>query len=73
VVDRPGWRLKALSSPAAGALWRHYVPEQRARLLPEMRPPAWTFLTGPLSPLSSTELRARQKLAAFMATRSQAS
>lgn len=71
VVDRPGWRLKALASPAASALSRHYVPEQRARLLPDMRPPAWTFLTGPLSPLSSTELRARRRLAEFVAARSQ--
>lgn len=57
VVDRPGWRLKALASPAAQALARFYVPEARAGLLPQMRAPAWSLLTGPLSPLSSTELR----------------
>jgi nicotinate-nucleotide adenylyltransferase len=57
VVDRPGWRLKALASPAAHALARAYRPESRSARLPLMRPPCWTLLTGPLSRLSSTELR----------------
>lgn len=61
VVDRPGWRHKALASRAARALWRYYVPEQRARDLPLAKAPAWTFLTGPLSPLSSTEIRERRR------------
>lgn len=58
IVDRPGWRHKALASPAARALSRYRVPETRAAGLASMRPPAWTFLTGPLSPLSSTGIRA---------------
>ena len=58
VVDRPGWRLRALASPAAQWMRRTYVPERQAICLPDMPAPAWTFLTGPLSPLSSTELRA---------------
>lgn len=58
VVDRPGWRRKALASRAAVALRQAYVPEQAAALLGLLRPPAWTYLTGPLSRLSSTELRA---------------
>jgi nicotinate-nucleotide adenylyltransferase len=57
VVDRPGWRLKALASPAAHWMARSYVPEARAATLPARHAPAWTFLTGPLSALSSTELR----------------
>ena len=57
VVDRPGWRLKALASPAAQWMRDAYVPEAEARTLPVKRAPSWTFLTGPLSPLSSTELR----------------
>lgn len=57
VVDRPGWRLKALASKAARALARAYLPESRASTLPLLKPPAWTFITGPLSHLSSTELR----------------
>ncbi|CAN0462427.1 unnamed protein product, partial [Phaeothamnion confervicola] len=58
VVDRPGWHLKGLSSPAGQWLKRSFIPESRAALLPSQRAPAWTFLTGPLSNSSSTELRA---------------
>jgi nicotinate-nucleotide adenylyltransferase len=63
VVDRPGWRLKALASKAAKAFAGSRVPEARAMGLVAMPPPAWTFLTGPLSSVSSTELRrkARQR------------
>ncbi len=59
VVDRPGWQLSALSAPAARALAKHRIPEGSARLLATSTPPAWTFLTTRLSPLSSTEIRAR--------------
>lgn len=58
VVDRPGWRHRALASKAAHAFRSSYVPEDRSADLPGMAPPAWTVLTGPLSPLSSTALRA---------------
>ncbi len=61
VVDRPGWRLKALASPAAQAFARGRVAEARARALPGRRPPAWTFLTVPLTSLSSTEIRAMSR------------
>lgn len=57
VVDRPGWRLKALSSPAAAALAQRRVPERDAAALFQRSPPAWVFLTSRLSPLSSTSLR----------------
>ncbi len=57
VVDRPGWRLRALASPAAHYLRSSYVPETEAVTLARRAAPAWTFLTGPLSRLSSTELR----------------
>lgn len=62
VIDRPGWRLRAVASKAGRTLARYRLPESQARLLPGTRPPAWVFLTGPLSPLSSTELR-RQRAA----------
>ena len=58
VVDRPGWRLKALSAHAGAMLGEHRVPEQRAAGLALMRPPAWTLLTTRLSSLSSTAIRA---------------
>jgi nicotinate-nucleotide adenylyltransferase len=57
VVNRPGWHLKALSSPAARMLAAARVPEAAAMGLPGMPPPAWTILHGPLSPMSSTEIR----------------
>ena len=57
VVDRPGWRLAANASPAAQTFASQRLPEAMAPLLTRRTPPAWTFLTGPLSPLSSTRLR----------------
>lgn len=59
VVDRPAWRLKALASPAARAMARTRQPEARAALLPMRQAPAWSLLSGPLSPLSSTVLRSK--------------
>jgi len=59
VVDRPGWRLKALASKAARAFAAAQVPETEAAGLALRPAPAWTFLTGPLSHVSSTALRNR--------------
>jgi nicotinate-nucleotide adenylyltransferase len=61
VVDRPGWRLKALASKAARAFAGSQVPEAEARGLAQRPAPAWTLLTGPLSHLSSTALRTTAK------------
>jgi nicotinate-nucleotide adenylyltransferase len=58
VVDRPGWHLAAMASPAARSLARSFVPERESAKLPLRKVPAWTMLGGPLSPLSSTALRA---------------
>jgi nicotinate-nucleotide adenylyltransferase len=61
VVDRLGPSLYAMGSATAQALARHRVPESEAASLPNRRPPAWIFLHGLKSPLSSTALRtARQ-------------
>jgi nicotinate-nucleotide adenylyltransferase len=57
VVDRPGWHLKALSSIAATSFAHARLPEQDAAELASLRPPAWAFLTAPLSSLSSTAIR----------------
>lgn len=59
VIDRPGWRMRALSSPAALALTRARLPEAAVGALSLRKPPAWCYLTNPLSPLSSTEIRRR--------------
>ena len=57
VIDRPGWRLKALASEAAMTLSRTRIDEAQARTLAARNPPAWVFLTTRLSSLSSTALR----------------
>lgn len=61
VIDRPRFHLRSLAGPASGAFARQRRPESQARLLPQAKPPAWTFLTGPLSPQSSTAIRARRR------------
>jgi nicotinate-nucleotide adenylyltransferase len=58
VVDRPGWRLKALSSPAGARLARFRIRESEAATLAGTPPPAWTLLSTRLSEASSTALRA---------------
>lgn len=57
VIDRPGSTLKAVRSRAATALARYRFPESEAGLLTRTNVPAWVFLHGPRSPLSSTMLR----------------
>lgn len=58
VIDRPGSTLKAMHSRAGLMLGRHRVDESDAALLTRMVAPAFAFLHGPRSDLSSTELRA---------------
>ena len=57
VVDRLGPSLDAMGSVAGRAL-RHRIAERAAASLPRRRPPAWVYLHGLKSPLSSTALRA---------------
>lgn len=57
VIDRPPDSFRALSSVAAHTLARYRVSEQDAGTLANRRAPAWTFLTGLKSHLSSTRLR----------------
>jgi len=59
VIDRGGVGPAALAGPAAQALARNRVPENMARLVPLLPAPAWTYLHGLKSTLSSTALRAR--------------
>ena len=58
VVDRLGPSLYASASPAGNALARARIAECAAKSLPRRRPPAWVYLHGLKSPLSSTALRA---------------
>jgi len=57
VVDRPGATLKALAGPAGGALSRYRRSEAAAPGFGRLPPPAFLFLHGPRSELSSTALR----------------
>jgi len=58
VVDRVGPSLYAAGSIASQALGRYRLPEEAAPSLADQRPPAWVYLHGLKSPLSSTALRA---------------
>jgi nicotinate-nucleotide adenylyltransferase len=58
VVDRLGPSLYAGASAAGQALARARIPEAAAKSLPNRQPPAWVYLHGLKSPLSSTALRA---------------
>ncbi len=61
VIDRPGSTMSYHSGQASIALAKYRIDEGDAALLSRMKPPAWTFLHGPRSSLSSTQLRAEQK------------
>jgi len=59
IIDRPGFTLTAPAARAARALARWRLPEAEAPTLADREAPAWIFLHGPRSTLSSTALRAR--------------
>jgi nicotinate-nucleotide adenylyltransferase len=61
VIDRLGPSLYAAVSPAGQALSRARIPENNAATLPGRKAPAWAFLHGLKSALSSTALRALRK------------
>ena len=58
VIDRLGPSLYAGASPAGQAFRHARIPENNVSSLPGRHPPAWAFLHGLKSPLSSTALRA---------------
>lgn len=60
VIDRPGSTLRSMSSRAAISLAQWRVPERDAARFATLPPPAFLFLHGPRSELSSTVLRERQ-------------
>lgn len=59
VLGRPGQQVAAGLAPAARRFAAARVEPGAARGLADMRPPAWTLLTGPMVDLSSSEIRAR--------------
>lgn len=58
IAGRPGRRLGAVASPAGRTLAPSRVREAEAACLASRLRPAWTLLEGPLSGMSSTDLRA---------------
>ncbi|MDZ7822885.1 MAG: nicotinate-nucleotide adenylyltransferase [Ahrensia sp.] len=57
VIDRPGSTLSYLSSMMAKTFDYARVDESDATALGSLKAPAWTFIHGPRSPLSSTAIR----------------
>lgn len=61
VIDRPSDSFRAFASPAAQALAKYRHNESTAARLADLEAPAWLFLHGMKSPLSSTQLRSHIK------------
>jgi nicotinate-nucleotide adenylyltransferase len=66
VVDRPGWTLRSTHSPAALALAPFRIDETDAPLLAGRAPPAWVFIHGPRSALSSSALRKHSAISSLL-------
>ncbi|MDP3898244.1 MAG: nicotinate-nucleotide adenylyltransferase [Mesorhizobium sp.] len=60
VIDRPGATLSFLSSMMAKTFDYARQDEDDAALLARMQAPAWTFIHGPRSSLSSSAIRAAE-------------
>jgi nicotinate-nucleotide adenylyltransferase len=60
VIDREPAGLRAAASLAAQALASARISDAVAKSLPERRPPAWIYLYGLKSPISSTALRSQK-------------
>jgi nicotinate-nucleotide adenylyltransferase len=61
VIDRPGATLSLLSSAMAKTFDYARVDEADAPRLARMKAPAWTFIHGPRSSLSSSAIRAGRR------------
>ena len=61
VIDRPGSTWSTIHSPAGVGLSRYRYDENDGRAFAMAKPPAFIFLHGPRSALSSTQLRAKSK------------
>ena len=59
VLARPGREVLAGLSPAARRFARWRLPQHAAQLVARGPAPRWTLLVGPMSPASSTAIRAR--------------
>jgi nicotinate-nucleotide adenylyltransferase len=59
IIDRPGSTLTALHGRAAESLAAYRLDETDGAMLATATPPAFVFLHGPRSPMSSTKLRGK--------------
>lgn len=59
VLARPEHRISARMSKAARIYRAARLPSRKAALLGRCQPPCWCFLNVPLSPVSSSEIRAK--------------
>jgi nicotinate-nucleotide adenylyltransferase len=57
IVDRPEFELSSLAAPAAVAFAKSRIADHAAQALANLRPPAWVFIRGLKSEMSSTALR----------------
>lgn len=58
VIARPGSLLDSRSAPAAIRFAHSRISSSQAGLLSSLQAPAWTYITAPLNPRSSTSIRA---------------
>jgi nicotinate-nucleotide adenylyltransferase len=61
VYARPGANFRATLSKAATRLRNYRIPEEAAETLAGRNPPAWVYLRGVMSALSSTAIRSGRK------------
>jgi nicotinate-nucleotide adenylyltransferase len=66
IIARPGANPKAGLSRFARQFAANRLPESAARTLARTKAPAWVYITAPLDPVSSTELRAKMMTAAIL-------
>ncbi|MCF6326051.1 MAG: nicotinate-nucleotide adenylyltransferase [Devosiaceae bacterium] len=64
IYNRPGDGFKALSSPAATYLKKYRLSQTSAKTLPLCKPPAWVYLSGLTSEMSSSKIRQNAPLPA---------
>lgn len=65
VIARPGASPKAGLSRFTRQFGAHRIPEDAARTLTRRKPPGWVYISAPLDPVSSTELRAQMAINAL--------
>jgi len=63
VIARPGDPVRALLSPFARRFANARITDQSAKSLPVKKAPAWSYLSAPMHPHSSTAIRNEKAMA----------